>query len=215
MEAAGRGPTAIRRCIATLSSATRSARRQNRITNNPTADTALPAVTKAVLTPWSADEAVRFLDHVTDDGLGPVFEVMVGCGLRRGEALALRWCDVDLDAREVAVVRTLSDVDGKLVFSPPKTRSSEDVVGLPGRVVAALRVQQMRQQLDKSEWQDSYRDEGLVFARPTGSRFGRTTCPSGSCGCATRPGCPASGCTTCGTPARRCCSPTACRSPWC
>jgi integrase len=73
-----------------------------------------------------------------------------------------------LDTREVAVLRTLSDVDGRLVFSAPKTRSSEDVVGLPSRVVAALRVQEMRQQLDRSEWQDSYRDEGLVFARADG-----------------------------------------------
>ena len=168
MEEAGRGPTAIRRCIATLSSAMRAARRQNRITVDPTADTALPTISKAVLTPWSADDAVRFLDLVTDDVLGPVFEVMVGCGLRRGEALALRWSHVDLDAREVAVLRTLSDVDGKLVFSLPKTRSSEDVVGLSARSVEALRVQRMRQDMDRAEWGESYRDEGLVFARPDG-----------------------------------------------
>jgi integrase len=169
MEAAGRGPTAIRRCVTTLSSAMRAARRQNRITVDPTADTALPAITKAVLTPWSADDAVRFLDHITDDPLGPVFEVMVGCGLRRGEALALRWCDVDLDAREVAVLRTLSDVDGQLVFSAPKTRSSEDVVGLPTRVVEALRVQRMRQDMDRAEFGTAYQDADLVFARADGA----------------------------------------------
>lgn len=77
MRAAGRGRTAIRRCVGTLSSALLAARRQHRITLNPSQDTMLPKVTKAVLAPWSAEQAVQFLDHVADDPMGPTFEVMI------------------------------------------------------------------------------------------------------------------------------------------
>lgn len=40
-----------------------------------------------------------------------MFEVLIGCGRRRGEALGLRWSDVDLDRRVIQVRQTLSDVN--------------------------------------------------------------------------------------------------------
>ncbi|MEJ7665374.1 MAG: hypothetical protein WKG07_40555 [Hymenobacter sp.] len=71
--------------------------------------------------PWSAAELAQFLQHSSGDRLGPVFEVIAACGLRRGEALGLRWSDVDLTSRVLHVRQTLSDVDGRLVFGTPKT----------------------------------------------------------------------------------------------
>lgn len=166
---AGRGPTTIRRCIATLSSALADAVEQRRIMHNPATHVTLPKIDKAERVPWTATEAVTFLDHVTDDRLGPLFELLVGTGLRRGEALALTWDDIDIDARALYVRRTLSDVGGHLVFSEPKTRASAAGVGLPSRVVAALEVQAMRQQLERDEWGDAYDDGRLVFARESGA----------------------------------------------
>jgi integrase len=167
--AAGRGATTIRRIIAVLSSALSDAVEQRRVTHNAAQHVVMPKVVKGERPTWSAAQAVTFLDHVADDPLGPLFEVLVGCGLRRGEGLALRWSDVDLDARVLYVRRTLSDVNGRLVFSEPKTRASAAGVGLPSRVVAALRVQQMRQDLERAEWGSAYQDGDLVFAREDGS----------------------------------------------
>jgi integrase len=167
--AAGRGATTIRRIHAVLSSALADAVEQRRILHNPAARVTLPKIDKAERVPWDAEQVVAFLEHVADDRLGPLFEVLVGCGLRRGEALALRWSDVDIDARALFVRRTLSDVGGRLVFSEPKTRASTSGVGLPGRVVAALEVQELRQSIERAEWGEAYEDQGLIFARENGA----------------------------------------------
>jgi integrase len=55
-----------------------------------------------------------------DDRLGPLFETLIGTGMRRGEVLALRWEDVDPEARSLHVRRTLSTVNGRLVRGDSK-----------------------------------------------------------------------------------------------
>ena len=57
--------------------------------------------------------------------------LMLGTGLRRGEALALHWSDVDLAAGHVRVRWTLSRVGHDLVFDKPKTERSRRFVPLP------------------------------------------------------------------------------------
>jgi integrase len=51
----------------------------------------------------------------------PALALIAGTGLRRGEALALHWSDVDLDAGTLAVTSTLARIGGELVSSAPKT----------------------------------------------------------------------------------------------
>jgi integrase len=168
MEAAGRGVTTIRRVVAVLRSALADAVRQRRVMHNAAEHVPLPAEVRAEREPWTAAEAVRFLDHVMEDRLGPLFEVAIGTGLRRGEVLALRWVDLDLDARVLFVRRTLSSVNGRLVFTAPKTRGSAAGVGLSPRVVASLRVQRNRQDAERASWGDAYTNHGLVFAKESG-----------------------------------------------
>jgi integrase len=50
-----------------------------------------------------------------------VLVLIAGTGLRRGEALALRWDNVDLAAGEIRVRETVGRLSGRLVFSEVKT----------------------------------------------------------------------------------------------
>ena len=174
LEAAGRGAATIRRLIAVLSSALADAVRQRRLTHNVARFVAMPAEDRAERTPWTASQAVTFLDHVqrAGDPLADLFEVVIGTGLRRGEALALRWPDIDPGARALFVHPrrgTLSDVAGHLVFTAPKTKGSSAGVGLSARVVAAFERQRERQDAERAEWGQAYQDIGLVFARENGT----------------------------------------------
>jgi len=174
LEAAGRGAATIRRMIAVLSSALADAVRQRRLTHNVARFVGMPAEDRAERTPWTAAQAVAFLDHVhrAGDPLADLFEVIIGTGLRRGEALALRWSDIDTDARALFVHPkrgTLSDVAGHLVFTAPKTKGSSAGVGLSARVVAAFERQRERQDAGRAEWGEAYQDIGLVFARENGT----------------------------------------------
>lgn len=171
MEAAGRGAPTIRRCVAVLSSALADAVERRRLPHNVARHAPLPPEGRAERRPWSVEQATRFLAHVRDHVLGPLFEVLIGCGLRRGEALALRWSDVDLDGRVLQVRQTLSDVNGALMLTAPKTAGSAAGVGMSSRVVDALRRQRAEQDLTRALWGDAYDTEGLdlVFAREDGS----------------------------------------------
>jgi integrase len=59
--------------------------------------------------------------------------------LRWGEAIALRRCDLDLDARTVSIRRQYVELSGSLVVGPPKSRAGLRTVAFPASLVAALR----------------------------------------------------------------------------
>ena len=79
------------------------------------------------------------LDYLREDRLFPLYVVYLGCGLRRGEALALTLDCVDLERGVVRVEKTLQAIPGEgLVVGEPKSESSRRVVAMPDFVKSAL-----------------------------------------------------------------------------
>ena len=74
----------------------------------------------------------------------PLFDLLVNTGLRRGEALALQWSDVDLEAGTLRVRGTLARVNGKLEVTEPKTAKSKRTVPLVRAGRAVLRAVRLR-----------------------------------------------------------------------
>lgn len=68
------------------------------------------------------------------------FDLMLGTGMRIGEAMALRWDDVTLDETEprVAILASLYEVDGKTKVGATKTESSVRSLSLPPQAVESL-----------------------------------------------------------------------------
>lgn len=73
--------------------------------------------------------------------LGLFFKLVLDCGLRKGEALALTWADIDLEANparlSVSKAWTGNGKQGHL--TQPKTRGSRRVVPIPPSTAQALR----------------------------------------------------------------------------
>ncbi len=89
-------------------------------------------------------------------------------GLRRGEVLALRWKDVDLERAVLAVTQTLEQTAKGLRFKEPKTKRSRRVVTLPSAMVDVLRrhkVGQVQERLFLGLGRD---DSALVVCRYDG-----------------------------------------------
>ncbi len=165
----GRGPVTVRRIHATLRSALSYGVKTRRLQFNVARNVTPPNGPRPEVQPWSAAELAVFLRHVETDRLGPLFEVIAATGLRRGEALGLRWTDLDLGNRTARIRQTVVDVGGRLQFSTPKTRSSEATVPLTERAVLALLQWRLGQDIDRQAWGAAYEDHGLVFARENGA----------------------------------------------
>ncbi|MET9378745.1 site-specific integrase [Streptomyces sp. NPDC002992] len=122
---------------------------------------------------WTAEEAARFLTycHQADPEIGDLFEVLIGTGMRKGEALGLHWDDVHLSQGVLYVRCTLSAVDNnRLVITTPKTRSSRGWVAISPRVATALRHRAQSAPTLRGDPRDPF--AGLVFCRPDGRPLG-------------------------------------------
>lgn len=178
-------PSTLRRIHATLSSALVAAVRSRRIDRNPAEYVELPSTSKKQIQPWTPEELGTFLDFAATDRLGPVFELMAATGLRRGEALGLRWQDVDLDRGTLTVHQQLiqlsttrgrpCDTCGKhprIAFGPPKTAAGERrTVSLGAATRHALLTARNLQGAERGEFGDAYDDHDLVFAWQGGSPY--------------------------------------------
>ncbi len=91
----------------------------------------------------------RLLEAAQGTELRVVIAVAIGTGLRRGELLALRWSDVNLDARRLTVHRSLETVKGVTRTKPPKTARSARTIALPPFVAEILREERQRRELSE------------------------------------------------------------------
>lgn len=125
-----------------------------------------------VLTPGDAQ---RLLDAARGDRLEALYTVALSLGLRQGEALGLRWSDVDLSSRTLSVVYALQRVGGKLQLVEPKTDRSRRTIRLPAIVADALREHERRQQDDRKAAGERWQTSGLVFTTTIGTPLDGTT----------------------------------------
>lgn len=91
----------------------------------------------------------------------------VSTGARRGEVLALRWSDVDLDRRIAKIHLSLCETKMGLQFKATKTEEPRTIM-LPHTLVERLRRHRACQDEERRTFGSSYQDNNLVFAMPNG-----------------------------------------------
>jgi integrase len=172
-EGAGLAPSSVRRVHAVLHAALEEAVRGDLIPRNPATHANKPKVQEGEIEPLDTRQALAFMDTARGDRFEALYVLCLMAGLRQGEALGLKWSDVDLEAGTLRVNRQLQRVrrdgekSGRLVFSEPKN-ASRRAVGLPQRAVESLRNHRKRQLEEKLRVPD-YEDLGLVFASNKGT----------------------------------------------
>lgn len=110
------------------------------------------------------DELARFLGVIQSHRLASLFVVAPTTGLRISEALALRWGDVDLEARTLTVQQQLQwGKAGVWKLAPLKTQAGRRTVGLPEIARRSL-LEHLHRQLDERQRaQDGRQDYDLIF----------------------------------------------------
>ena len=89
-------------------------------------------------------------------------------GMRRGEAIGLRWQDVDLENARLSVRRALIPINREVVISEPKTAKGRRSIALDPATVEVLKSQAARQLDEQHEWDEAWVETGLVFTAENG-----------------------------------------------
>jgi integrase len=121
----GKSVATIHQVRKVLSAALTYALRQELLVRNVARLVELPRYRPTEASHWTPDEISRFLGAARTDPLYPAFLLLALYGLRRGEVLGIRWCDVDFDRGVLRIRQQVQRIDGELRQVALKTESSE------------------------------------------------------------------------------------------
>jgi integrase len=117
------------------------------ITANPVDGITPPKVETTEIEILTEDQARDVLQKLRGSELYPVVLLGLSTGMRRGEMLALRWKDVDLEGGRLRVEQSLEQTKvGGLRFKSPKTKHGRRQIALAAFVIAELRIRWKAQQ---------------------------------------------------------------------
>jgi integrase len=109
------------------------------ISSNVAARVTPPRVAQEEIEILTASAIKAILDKSRGRPIYQIATLALATGMRRGELLALRWQDLDLDAGRITVARSLEQTATGLRFKEPKTRHGRRTFGLPPSAVDELR----------------------------------------------------------------------------
>jgi integrase len=170
LEAGGLAPRTVQYVHATLRAALKQALKWGLVASNVATLVDGPRVERKETQPLTPENALALLRAVRTDRLEALYSVAMALGLRRGEALGLRWSDVDLERRTINVRVQLQQVKGAgLQLVDVKTSHSRHILDLPDPTVNALQAHSERQTFERRAAKDLWQESGLVFTTAIGT----------------------------------------------
>lgn len=129
----------------------------------------------------SPDDIERFLALAKETPYYALFYTLLTTGLRRGEALALQWGDIDLLGAELSVKRSLQHLeDGRTVIAQPKTEKSARTISISPSTALVLgkhrgeeerKYRALKGAHSDDEKEQSLPDESYVFCGDSGEPY--------------------------------------------
>jgi integrase len=180
----------------TLRAALNEAVRRSHLARNPVLLAKAPKLTEKEVEPYGIEEIQRLLDVASGRRNSARWALALALGLRQGEALGLRWEDVNLDHGVLRVRRSrlrpkyAHGCDGncgqtsgtcpqrvniRSAAGAVKSKAGRRTIGLPPQLVALLRAHRAEQERERELAQQLWHDEGWVFASPTGQPLNPNT----------------------------------------
>ncbi|MFH9416260.1 tyrosine-type recombinase/integrase [Streptomyces rochei] len=189
MQADGRRAGTIHQIHRTFRTALNEAVRRGHLTRNPVQLAKSPRLSEEEIEPFTVEEVKRLLRAADDRRNSARWAVALALGLRQGEALGLKWADVDMERGVLMVRRSrrrpryahgCGDSCGrKAGYCPQRQRTNPETadtksragrrsVGLPAQLVDLLRVHRAKQDAERTVAGEKWADEGWLFATPDG-----------------------------------------------
>lgn len=127
-----------------------------------------------VLTP---EQQQSFINAIKGHELEMLFLVALSTGLRLGEILGLKWCDIDFNSGNLTVNRTLQRVteisrdgnrESKVIEQLPKTKNSIRTVPIPKNILSKLKDHKLEQSKNRLKLGKLYFNNDYVFCNNLG-----------------------------------------------
>jgi integrase len=199
--AAGAGPATCAHVRRTLSAALNAAVERGHLARNPVLVSRPPRYDAPEVEPLSAADARKVLGVAAGRRNAARWSVALALGLRQGEALGLRWSDINLDEGRLTVRAQLQHLPwqhgcaapeatptcerdpgrcpsrhgGGPVFVPVKSAAGRRVLALPAPMVEPLRRHAAVQAAERLRVGSRWADHGLIFAREDGTPIRKET----------------------------------------
>ena len=158
----GLSPLTVQHIHRLLRKALHQAVRWEIIEKNPADGVEAPRVQRKEMVALDRDGLAALLRALRGTKLYLPTLLAATTGMRRGEILALRWSDVDLQAGTLRVARSLEQTAAGLNFKEPKSRYSKRTISLANATVDALKTHRATHDTGP---------DGLVVCRPDGTPY--------------------------------------------
>lgn len=171
--------------------------RRGHLVKNPATLARTPRVDEEEIEPFSVDEIKRLIATARGSRNGTRWVLALAVGLRQGEALGLRWSDLNLDAQTLSINRNRlrptyrhgcngtcgrqragycpHRVSERPTTDTTKSRSGRRLIGLPAEVCELFKAHRAAQDLERATAAQLWTDEGWIFADATGSALKPST----------------------------------------
>lgn len=162
-----------------LHKALETAVRWNLILRNPCGLVSPPRRKRFEIQPLSLEQIHRLLAAAREYRQEALFILALATGMRRGELLALKWQDLDLEKGIVQVRRILTRIPSKLPGkgfeeAEPKTEKGRRSIVLPAFTVEVLKQHRLRQREAKLKAGPAWQDHDYVFCTSVGTHLNPT-----------------------------------------
>ena len=169
MALAGQKPRSIQQMRALLSVAFNYAVEVEMVGANPVQLVKSPKVSQGVRDPLDKHELKKLLDSVAGTFMCARIHIAAICGLRQGEALGLRWQDIDFESNAIHVRVQIQKKKGNRQFVPLKTQSSQRILYVGQATMDALKAHRAIINQMKLRAGSTWNDHDLVFPNRIGA----------------------------------------------
>ncbi|PZH16440.1 site-specific integrase [Streptomyces sp. NTH33] len=196
MQANGSAAGTAHQAHRTVRTALNEAVRRRHLTTNPASIAKAPKIEEEEVEPYTLEEVQRLLLEAGKHRNTARWVIALALGLRQGEALGLKWEDVDFENGVILVRRGrlrprykhgCGDKCGRKPGYCPqkisvrretkdtKTRAGKRPIGVPEELLKLLRRHKEKQDRERALARDLWVEKGYVFTSPTGEPLNPNT----------------------------------------
>lgn len=117
---------------------------------------------------YTAEQANKLLEVIHGEVLEPVIMLGLLFGMRRSEALGLRWSDINFKNQTIVISNTMTQMRTLLIDEHTKSFTSHRMLSVMDDVIGYFKRLKAQQEANKREYGDKYHDSDFVCVWPDG-----------------------------------------------